>query len=316
MGALLTPRNIVTAFYRALEGGRTPWTQAIMSEFPTTTSEELIAWLGQTPAMRKWVGPRTPTGIRDEGVTIYNEAYEASMDLSADEVRWDKSAQIMARVNEFGIRAAQHWDDLLSTLIVAGETALCYDGQAYFDVDHSEGDSGTQSNDLALTAVDADVPTVAEVAADISAAINALIGFRDDRGKAMNAAAAKFLVMTPAKFFMTTKSALTGDMILSGAAAISNVLKAPGFAIDVVANPELDLTAAWITTTRKLLVFRVDSPVSPFIGIDEYGTKTSAQAAGSYYEDTYNKHRYGIKANRGVGYGYWQHAVLVTSSND
>ena len=46
----------------------------------------------------------------------------------------------------FADRTVSHWASLLSTLIVNGESATCYDEQYFFDTDHSEGESGTQSN--------------------------------------------------------------------------------------------------------------------------------------------------------------------------
>ena len=33
---------------------------------------------------------------------------------------------------------------------INGEATVCYDGQYFFDTDHVEGDSGTQSNDLSV----------------------------------------------------------------------------------------------------------------------------------------------------------------------
>ena len=56
---------------------------------------------------------------------------------------------------ELAERGRTHYASLLSTLIVNGATTVCYDGQYFFDTDHSEGASGTQSNKI-----DSDISTL------------------------------------------------------------------------------------------------------------------------------------------------------------
>ena len=65
-------------------------------------------------------------------------------------MRRDKTGQIDIRIREQVQRAQAHWAKLLSDLIIAAESTVCYDGQYFFDTDHSEGDSGTQDNDLSI----------------------------------------------------------------------------------------------------------------------------------------------------------------------
>src|ERR1051325_2608810 len=77
-------------------------------------------------------------------LTIVNKTWESTIRIDADEQRRDKTGQIMVRVNELARRVATHPNKLLSTLISSGASSACYDGQYFFDTDHSEGDSGTQ----------------------------------------------------------------------------------------------------------------------------------------------------------------------------
>ena len=53
-------------------------------------------------------------------------------------------------LSEYRVPAA-HWL-MLTTLMIAGESSLCYDGQYFFDTDHSDGASGTLSNSISFAA--------------------------------------------------------------------------------------------------------------------------------------------------------------------
>ena len=55
--------------------------------------------------------------------------YESTLEVMMDEIRRDKTGQVMIRVQEQAERANAHWASLLSTLIIAGESTACYDGQ-------------------------------------------------------------------------------------------------------------------------------------------------------------------------------------------
>ena len=151
MGAqLLGTRDIIGTFYTRLAQyiGQS-WIDRVSREFNSDQESETYRWLGMSPAMREWIGGRQAKGFRTNGITITNKKYEATMDLPVEWIERDKTAQIMVRIAELAQRAGSHWGTLLSTLISngTGETSgLCYDGQYFFDSDHSEGSSGTQKN--------------------------------------------------------------------------------------------------------------------------------------------------------------------------
>ena len=56
------------------------------------------------------------------------------------------------RVTKMGAGAKRSYDKLVS-VIQAGRTTVCYDGQNFFDTDHQEGKSPTQSNLFTSTAL-------------------------------------------------------------------------------------------------------------------------------------------------------------------
>lgn len=307
MGASsLGSRAIIGAFFNKLSQnlGQT-WIPGVSMLFDSNQESETYKWLGMAPAMREWVGGRQAKGFRENGITIVNKTYESTMEVLVDEIRRDKTGQVMLRVAEQARRANAHWASLLTTLIVAGESAACYDGQYFFDTDHAEGDSGTQDNDLTGAAATATQPTAAEAEDALMACVAAILGFKDDQGEPLNEDASKFRIMVPTVYLKPFAAVLGAEYIASGQ---SNIVKTlDGFSFALTVNPRL-------TSGAKFYVFREDGETKALIRQEEEPISVSAVAEGSELEFNENKHHYGIKAIRNVGYGYWQHACLYTFS--
>ena len=312
---LITSRAVIGAYYARLDAGNNqPWINGCSNLFNSDQESETYAWLGMTPAMREWVGGRNAKGFKESSVIIRNRHYEATLEVALRDIRRDKSAQIMARVNDLADRAQTHWGSLLSTLIVAGESAVCYDGEYYFDTDHKEGaNQSSQSNDLSIdiSALPAAVhgittaPSVEEMQQCILQAIAAIQSFKDDQGEPMNESASEFVVIVPTSLYLTTLSAITNATLTSGA---FNILpNVPGLRISVQMNARLN--ASW---TAQFAVFRTDGAVKGLIRQQETEGELKAKAEGSEYEFDNDAWQFGIDSWRNVGYGYWQQACLVT----
>lgn len=308
MGAVtLSSRAIIGEFYNTLEQNTGAiWVPGVSAMFESNQESETYKWLGMAPAMREWVGGRHAKGFRENGITIVNKTFEATLEVLLNEMRRDKTGQIMVRVRELAERTNAHWAKLLSSLIVNAESAVCYDGQYFFDTDHSEGDSGTQSNDIQSNIATTTAPTAAEMETAVLKTVEQLLGFKDDQGEPMNEEAMRFLVMVPVPFMAATAAALKNPVIVDGSGSRTNTItNLGGFQFEMAVNPRLN----W---TEKFAVFRTDGQTKPFIRQEEEGVTVSAIAEGSELEFNENKHRYGVKAIRNVGYGYWQHACLTT----
>jgi len=302
----LSSRAIIGRFYRALEQDLgEAWINAISMLFNSDQESETYRWLGQTPAMREWIGGRLAKPMREDGITLFNKPWEATLEIPVDWMARDKTGQIQVRINELAQRAQSHWADLLTSLIIAGEATACYDGQYFFDTDHSEGSSGAQSNDISVNIGTATEPTVAEMQTAILAATQTILGFKDDQGLPMNAAARRFTVMIPVSFLGATAGALGASVIAQTDSSIKSLGSLGGFGYDLAINPRL-------TWTTEFALFRSDGNAKPFIRQEEDGIKIAAIAEGSELEFNERMHRYGVSAWRTVGYGYWQHACLVT----
>lgn len=313
MGASgLSSRAIIGEFYNRLEQNiGTEWIDAVSMPFQSDQASETYNWIGMSPAMREWIGGRHAKGFRENGITITNKDYEATLEVLVKELRRDKTGQILVRVRELADRTNAHWAKLLSTLIINGESTVCYDNQYFFDTDHSEGDSGTQDNDLSvdISGLPANqhgsttAPSPEEMELTILQMIQAILGFKDDQGEPMNEGARSFLVMVPVPFLAATVAAIKNPVLTSG--KTNTIVSLPEFSVRPVANPRL-------TWTTKLAVYRTDGNVKPFIRQEEVPVEIAAIAEGSELEFNEKKHHYGVSASRNVGYGYWQHACLAT----
>lgn len=305
--ATLSSRAIIGEFYNRLEQNTgAVWVPPVSAMFDSNQESETYKWLGMAPTMREWVGGRLAKGFRENGMTIANKTFEATLEVLLDELRRDKTGQIMVRVRELADRTNAHWAKLLSTLILNGEAATCYDGQYFFDTDHAEGDSGTQSNDIQANIGTTTAPTAAEMESAILKNVESILAFKDDQGEPLNEDATQFLVMVPVPFMAAAAAALRNPVIVDGSGARTNTItNLGGFSFALAVNPRL-------TWTEKFAVFRTDGQTKPFIRQEEEGVTISAIAEGSELEFKENKHEYGVKAIRNVGYGYWQHGCLTT----
>lgn len=306
----LSSRAIIGAFYAALDQNQgASWVSAISTEFDSNQESETYKWLGQVPAMREWVGGRQAKGFNENGITIANKSFEATLEVLVEELERDKTGQIMVRVNELAERTNAHWAKLLSTLLVNAETTVCYDGQYFFDTDHSEGDSGSQSNDITANIVTTTAPTAGEMESAILKSIEQILSIKDDQGEPMNENAQRFLVMVPVSFMSAAAGALGSSIIVDASTSRSNTIltlsSMAGFQVALAVNPR-------ITWTDKFATFRTDAAAGPLIRQNEQPVQISAVAEGSEEEFKHKRHLYGVSARRNVGYGYWQRACLTT----
>jgi len=306
----LSSRAIIGEFYATLEqDAGASWVDSVSNLFTSNQESETYKWLGMSPAMREWIGGRQAKGFRENGITIANKNFEATLEVLVDEMRRDKTGQVMVRVRELAERTNAHWAKLLSTLIIAGESALCYDGQYFFDTDHNEGDSGSQSNDISVDITTTTAPTAGEMETGILRSIEAILGFKDDQGEPMNENARDFMVMVPVSFMSSAAGAIGSQIIVDGSTSRSNNIitmgNIGGFNVRLAVNPRL-------TWTTKFATFRADGQTKGLIRQEEEAVTLSAIAEGSELEFRDKKHHYGVSASRNVGFGYWQRACLAT----
>ncbi len=313
---VLSERAIVGSFYKALEQAAHTWANDL-SFFNGMANQgldvaEKYPWLGQVPTPREFIGGRQPKQLSQNAYEIRNKRWEASIKVPLLDWSLDKTAQVQVRVADLAARYQAHRARLLSTLILAGPSALCYDGQYFFDTDHSEGSSGTQSNALSIdisalaTSQHGSVtaPSAGEMAQCIVQAIAAVYGFKDDQGEPMNEDATDFRVMVPVSLWMATTAAVGGKVLASGEDNPVAIAQMEGFRIKIHANARL-------TWTDRFAVFRADGRVKPFIFQEDGGVNSKILGPDSEYATLNDEVLITTDAINNAGYGYWQHACQV-----
>lgn len=305
----LTVKGYLGILFMALEtplGGG--WAGRLGVKFTSNQETEIYKWLGQFPAMREWIGNRQAKGLPIYSLEITNKLYEATLDFDKNDFVFDKSDQIRMRLGEAGVVPEQNWQELISSLITTN--GLAYDGQNFFDTDHTlGGDSGAHKNTLAaadygsFNVADPSNPTPEEMAKAIVAAIQHFFTFLDNTARPMNGSARKFVVMVPPNMWGASIQAVRGMLAAGGGSAL---LPTQEFSVEVIVNGYLT------AQPTKFYVFREDHSYKPFILQEASPVEVDFRGPGS--EDAFYKHRYvfGLEATRGAGYGQWAHAVEVT----
>src|SRR4051812_21453648 len=102
---ILSSRAIIGAYFARLEANPgLAWVNDLSNMFNSDQDSETYAFLGQSPAMREWVGGRQANGLAQQSYAIRNKHYEGTLEVRLTDLRRDKTGQIMARVNEFADR--------------------------------------------------------------------------------------------------------------------------------------------------------------------------------------------------------------------
>jgi phage major head subunit gpT-like protein len=140
---MIINRANLTILYTALKtafnmgfGGLKPQWQVVATEVPSTTSENVYAWLGNFPGLREWVGDRVIKNLKQHDYSIRNKTWEGTVSVPREAIEDDQYGVYKPMAQELGRSAAEHPDTLTYSLLASGFTTKCYDGQYFFDTDH------------------------------------------------------------------------------------------------------------------------------------------------------------------------------------
>lgn len=309
--APLGVRGIIGSFYRRFEnvlGGS--WAPAISTVIASDQETETYKLAGGAPALTAWRGHRTVSDLRVDGITLTNDDYEAAVGITRADWRRDKTGQLMVRVDDLARRAGTHWESLVTTLIENNTSGGAYDGQDFFDTDHSLGSSGTYDNELvagtlgALNVATAASPTEDEMVSVIVELIAAAYKAKDDQGEPYNGDAKEWAVMVSPNLMGSTLAAIRSSLRKSGS---SNAVPLQDFNVTPIVNPRM-------TTTAVVLAFRLDTAMKSFILQDEAGVMMEVKGEGSDYAFDNGAYAFGVCATRAAGYGEYTAAIKGTLS--
>ena len=128
-------RGFQSIFQGAFETAPSQYSQIAM-EVNSTTDTEDYGWLGSTTSFREWIGDRVLQGLKIWNYAIKNKDYENTISVGRNTIQDDKYGLFTPMIQQLGMDAKSHPDELTFALFQAGFSTNCYDGQYFFDVDH------------------------------------------------------------------------------------------------------------------------------------------------------------------------------------
>jgi len=275
-------RSFSTIFQQVLQATAAHWPE-IASLIPSGGSEIDYKWLGKVPVMKEWLGDKAIANLAAYEYTIKNKDWESTIEVDRNDIEDDQIGLYRPLISSIAQAAKQHPDKLIFDLILAGFTTLCYDGQFFFDTDHLEGASGTQSNK----------GTAALAAAAYETAYAAMMQVKDDQGEPLNVTPT--LLVVPPQLRATALGILEAERLANGETNINrNSAK-------LLVAPHLASQAAY------WFLLDTSKPVKPLI----FQQRTAPKLVMQDQPDDENvfmrrKFRYGTESRDNAGYGLWQ----------
>ena len=132
-------RTFSAAFNKGMASAPSYYKSVSMTA-PSSAASTTYAWLGQFPRMREWLGPRVIQRLQEHGYQIRNRDFEDTKEINRNTLADDEYGIYGPVFEEMGRAAAELPDELVFGLLIAGFSAVCYDGQPFFDADHPVGD--------------------------------------------------------------------------------------------------------------------------------------------------------------------------------
>jgi phage major head subunit gpT-like protein len=129
-------RSFNTVFNQAFDQAPSYW-QTVAMQVPSEGRSVDYKWLGDSPMLREWVGDRVIRDLSAFRYEIVNKDYEATIEVDRNDIEDDLIGVYTPMIQGLAWAARQHPDTLIFALLAAGFSTLCYDGQYFFDSDHS-----------------------------------------------------------------------------------------------------------------------------------------------------------------------------------
>lgn len=314
---MITDRAVLGMFVERLQQSTgLSWVDSIATPIINSDQDsEDYGWLGQVPQMSEKRGDKKFSQLRETGWNVKNVEYQGGIAIPKKHVLYDKTGQVRIRVNDLVDRSLAHWVSLIAPLIINGESSVCYDGQFYFDTDHSEGDSGSQSNDITYNVTTPTAPTATEMIDAILSGVQSMLAFKDDRGEYVNENMNEFLILCGTPLMGPGLRALSQSNVGGGDTNI--LIEQDSFRLRVQASPRF---ASW---TDRFAIFSTQGDQKPVIrqqrapnqegaGYDMDGMALQMLWTDSEHYKKNDECLVSVETERAAAYGDWKKTCLVT----
>lgn len=147
-------RTLGTSFSALFQRGLSQATSMrarVAMTVPSSTASQEFGWLGKTPGVREWLGDRQTKNLNSYGYAIRNKDWELTIEVDRNDIEDDNVGLYGPRFEEMGMSVVRHPEELVFDALKNGFTALCYDGQYFFDTDHPVLDANGNATSVANT---------------------------------------------------------------------------------------------------------------------------------------------------------------------
>lgn len=290
-------RGLRASFMKSFNNAEDP--KEVMPFIMETSSDgrdEEYGWLGQSPSMSEWVDERKLKALNGFSYALVNKDYEATLSVDRNALEDDRMGAVQVRINDLALKAKVHPRKLFFDALVAGTSALCYDGQPFFSASHVEGDSGVQTNLYTGTGV-----TLAQLKADIEGAEAQMRLLKDDVGEPYNEGEIKIGIVCHPSMVQKFRELNTLVQISSSSNSMQgriSLIADSGRLVD--AN---DWYFANINEGLKPFIRQVRKPAT-FASLE-------GESDNGFMRKQFH---YGVDSREVFGYGLWQKMIKVTNA--
>lgn len=151
--------------------------QAAMS-IQSDGAYEKLGFIGAMPGVQEWLGSLSSKEFEDYDYTVRNKDWATSVPVNQNDMDDDQLGVISMIPQLLVNRIAAHPEKLIINLLTGGTSGLAYDGVAFFS-----DASGVRTIDNLLAGSGT---TLAQIEADLQAALTAMAKFTDDQGETLN----------------------------------------------------------------------------------------------------------------------------------
>lgn len=271
-----------THFIDAVKAYSPQWSR-IADFIKSTQNVETYPWMGAIPDPVEFTDERKRRKINEYSFQVTNAEWEQTIAIKRALIDDERYGQLNGMSAAMGRKFVRWFDKKVFALLPAGATATAYDGQYFFDTDHAEGNSGTQSNKT-TSAFDATTYATGRAA---------MMNFKDDQGDPVGAMP-NLLVVPGAleKTALETVKAVTvstgGTNVLAG---LSEVLVTP-----------------WLTDSNNWYLLDTQSGDKPLILQERIALELGFQGADSESGWNRSEYEYGSYWRGAFSYGDWRRA--------
>lgn len=296
-------------FWQLEERTRALWLPLVSDVFASDQDIETYKFLGPVPPLAKWRGQRPKKEPGVEKIAVTNEIFTSALEFDVDDMRRDKTGQVLRRIGELSGKVASLPQKVVSDLINGELTPATksYDGINFFG-DHSTSTRGTKLNNIptAINATDHKNPTVAEMITGVNLGVKTLLGATDVEGEPAHDGILEIAVVVPSDFAIPVSGAIRDLYQASGTSnTLQSMIAAGELRARAVVNNRLTNPDA---TNGYFYVVRSNGPVKPFMWQDELETQFD-ELSGSDYEFFNNRRVFGVKRIGNAAFG--EHGMIV-----